>query len=186
MIFNNHPSASILNMAGIRRSVMHQRTVSWRHVWLVKKQVWLRKEWEFYSGYKGNSDMLRTTILHAFIIDTVIVGSNGSHHSWSYISWWCVQAKLSGIYTNVTLNSVVFSHYYQYHNIKYEPAIALMNKKSKTLYQFRRTTAISLSFDNKCSHPWRQPRSALTTEAQELKSLLFGDELYFVMGNEND
>ena len=53
MIFNNHPSVSILNMTGIRRSVMHQWTVSWRHVWLVKNQVWPRKEWEFYSSYKG-------------------------------------------------------------------------------------------------------------------------------------
>ena len=77
--------------------------------------------------------MLRTTILHAFTIDTVIVGSNGSHHPWSYISWWCVQAKLSSIHTNVTLNSVVFSHYYQYHNIQYEPAIALINKKIQNI-----------------------------------------------------
>ena len=60
-------------------------------------------------------------------------------------------AFLSTIHTNKKLNSVVFNHYYQYHNIKYEPAIALINKKSETLYQFRRVTAINFSFDKKKS-----------------------------------
>ena len=56
-------------------------------------------------------------------------------------------AFLSSIHTNEKLNSVVFNHYYQYHNIKYEQAIALINKKkSKPIYQFRRVTAINLSF----------------------------------------
>ena len=35
--------------------------------------------------------------------------------------------SLSIIHTNEKLNSKVFNHYYQYHNIKYEPAIALIN-----------------------------------------------------------
>ena len=38
-------------------------------------------------------------------------------------------AFLSTIHTNEKLNGVVFNHYHQYHNIKYEPAIALINKK---------------------------------------------------------
>ena len=59
-------------------------------------------------------------------------------------------------------------------------------KKSKTLYRFRCVTAINFSFDNKCSDPRRQPRPALTTADQVLKSLLFGDLLYFVMGNDKD
>ena len=78
----------------------------------------------------------------------------------------------------------VIYYYYQYHNIKYEQAIALINKISKTLYQFRRVTAIDFSFDNKCSHPRHQPRPALTTADQVLNSLLFGDLLYFVTGND--
>ena len=94
---------------------------------------------------------------------------------------------LSSIHTNVKLNSVVFNHYYQYHSIKYEQAIALINKKkSKTLYQFCRVTAINFSFDYKCSHPWHEPKSALTTADQVLNSLLFGDLLYFVTGNDKD
>ena len=39
---------------------------------------------------------------------------------------------LSSIHTNEKINIVVFNHYYQYHSIKYEQAIALINKKSKT------------------------------------------------------
>ena len=42
--------------------------------------------------------MLRTNIWHAFTLDTVIVGPNGSHHLWS--------AFLSSINTNDKLNSV--------------------------------------------------------------------------------
>ena len=95
-------------------------------------------------------------------------------------------AFLSSIHTNEKLNSVVFNHYYQYHSIKNEQAIALINKKSKKLYQFRRVTAINFSFDNKCSDPRRQLRPAQTTADQVLNSLLFGDLLYFVTGNDKD
>ena len=96
-------------------------------------------------------------------------------------------AFLSSIHTNEKLNSVVFNQYYQYHNIEYEQAIALINRKnSKTLYQFRRVTTINFSFDNKCSHPWLQQRPALTTADQVLNPLLFGDLLYFVTGNDKD
>ena len=101
------------------------------------------------------------------------------------LSQICV--SLSTIHTNEKLNSKVFNHYYQCHNIKYEPAIALINKqKSKTLYQFRRVTSINFSFDNTCSHPRHQPRPAVTTVDQVLKSLLFGDLLYFVTDNDKD
>ena len=37
---------------------------------------------------------------------------------------------LSNIHTNKKLDSVVFNHYYQYHNIKYEQTIALINKNT--------------------------------------------------------
>ena len=93
---------------------------------------------------------------------------------------------LSSIHTNERLNSMVSTHYYQYYSIIYEQAIALINKKSKTSYQFRRVTAINFSFDNKCSHPRHQPRPALTTADQVLNLLLFGDLLYFVTGNDKD
>ena len=44
-------------------------------------------------------------------------------------------AFLSSINTIEKLNRVVFNQYYQYHNIEYEQAIALINtKKSKKLY----------------------------------------------------
>ena len=96
-------------------------------------------------------------------------------------------AFLSSIHTCEKLNSVVFNQYYQYHNIEYEQAIALMNKKkSKTLYQFGRITAINFSFGNKCSHPRHQTRPALTTADQVLNSLPFDDLLYFVTGNDKD
>ena len=62
----------------------------------------------------------------------------------------------------------------------------MINKKSKTLYLFRCVTVINFSFDNKCSDPRRQPRPALTTADQLLKSPIFGDLLYFVMGNDKD
>ena len=41
-----------------------------------------------------------------------------------------ISAFMSSIHTNKKLNSVVFNHCYQYHNIKYEPAIVLINKKN--------------------------------------------------------
>ena len=65
-------------------------------------------------------------------------------------------AFLSTIHTNEKLNIVVFNHYYQYHNIRYEPAIALINKKSETLYQFPRVTAINFSIDKKYCLPRHQ------------------------------
>ena len=43
-------------------------------------------------------------------------------------------AFLSTIHTNEKLNSKVFNHYYQYHNIKYEPAISMINKKNPKYY----------------------------------------------------
>ena len=42
-------------------------------------------------------------------------------------------AFLSSIHTCEKLNSVVFNQYYQYHNIEYEQAIALMNKKIQNI-----------------------------------------------------
>ena len=39
-------------------------------------------------------------------------------------------AFLSSIHTNDKLNSVVFNQCYQYHNIEYEQAIALVNEKN--------------------------------------------------------
>ena len=59
-------------------------------------------------------------------------------------------------------------------------------KKQKTLCRFSRVIATDFSFDNKCSHPWRQPRPAPTTAGQVLKSFLFGDVLHVVMGNDKD
>ena len=40
-------------------------------------------------------------------------------------------AFLSSIHTNDKLNSVVFNQYYQYHNIEYGQAIALINNNKK-------------------------------------------------------
>ena len=196
MIFNNHPSVSILNMTGIRRSVMHQWTVSWRHVWLVKYQVWPRKEWEFYSSYRGKF-WIQSIQRHATNNYLTCLYHRYRHScfwwQWSPLELYFMMTRLSqicaflsSIHTNEKLNSVVFSHYYRYHNIEYEQAIALINKKSKTLYRFRRVTAIDFSFDNKCSHPRHQPRPALTTADQVLNSLLFGDLQYFVTGNDKD
>ena len=55
----------------------------------------------------------------------------------------------------------------------------------KTSYEFRRVTAINSSFDNKYSHPGRQPRPvcSTTTGDQLLNYLLFSDLLYFVTDN---
>ena len=89
-------------------------------------------------------------------------------------------------YSHQRETSVVFNDYYQYHNIKYKQAIALINRIPETLYQFRRVTAINFSFDNKCSHPRHQPRPALTTVDQVLNSLLFGDLQYFVTGDDKN
>ena len=44
-----------------------------------------------------------------------------------WLSQMC--AFLSSIHTNEKLNSVVFNQHNQYHNIEYEQAIALINKK---------------------------------------------------------
>ena len=113
------------------------------------------------------SDMLRTTIWHMslpqipsqlFLMAVITFGVKFHDARLGQI-----RAFLSSIHTTEKLNSVVFNHYHQYHNIKYEQAIALTNKKSKTLHQFRRVTAINFSFDNKCSQPRRQPMPALTT-----------------------
>ena len=144
MIFNNHPSVSMLNMTGIRRSVMHQWTVSWRHVWLVKIQVWPRKEWEFYSSYKGKFwtkiysstcyeqlfDMLLPQI-PSWLFLMAVITFGVIFHDDAVKPNMCL---LSSIHTNEKLNRVVFNHCYQYHSIKCEQAIALINKKNPNHY----------------------------------------------------
>ena len=184
-------------MTGIRRSVMHQWTVSWRHVWLVKNQVWPRKEWEFYYSYKGK---FWIQFIHRHATNNYLTCLYHRYRHSCFLWQWSplelyfmmtrlsqICAFLSSIHTNEKLNSVVFTHYYQYHSIKNEHAIALIDKKkSKTLYQFRRVTAINFSFDNKCSDPRRQLMPAQTTVDQVLNSLLLGDLLYFVTRNDKD
>ena len=129
--------------------------------------------------------MIRTTTWHAFTTETVIVGSNCSHHHWSFMVMQLCQMRafLSSIHTNEKLKKNGFNHDYQHHTIKYIPAIPLINKKIKILCQFRCITTNNLSFDNKCRHPGRQPRPVCSTNnsGQVLNSLLFGELRHFVM-----
>ena len=138
MIFNNHTSVYILNMIGIRHSEMHQRTLSWRHVQLVKIKFGHGKNRDFNRVTGANyewslfSNMIRTTSWHAYHKPNVCLFLQNSHQR--------------------ETKKCSFNHYYQHRAIKYIPAIALVATKIKTLYQFHGVTAIDFNFDNKWSH----------------------------------
>ena len=96
---------------------------------------------------------------------------------------------LSGIHTKDKPRKHGFSHYYQHHIIIYIPIITLI--QCKTLYQFRRVTAIHFNFDDnwEVQPPWVSTKAcpaALTTADQGPNSPLFGDLIYFLAGNDQD
>ena len=141
MIFNNHLSVSVLNMAGIRRRVMHQWTISWRHIWLVKSLAAERMGILFW---------LQGQILNK--ICSAICYEKLFHMPLPQKpSYWVLMALITfgvifhgdAIKPNMSFCPVFtpmrnwttwfFNHHYQYRNVEYELVIALINKKIQNI-----------------------------------------------------
>ena len=151
---------------------------------------------KYRQDYVVTNNCLRTvntgasTIWYGFNIDTVIVGLNAVVHLELYfmvmrLSQLCTLCQYS--HQRETKDKG-FNYCYQHHTIKYIPAIALMNrKKSKHYSNFAvplppisaLISAVTLGVNQGLP-------AAMTTVDQVLNSLLFGDLLYFVAGNNYD